>query len=186
MKKSLGAKGELFPQSVFIIATYNADETADAMNAAWAGECGHDTIALNLGSHKTTENIVRRGAFTVAPANRANAVTADYFGIASGNKVDKEQGSGLTFARSEHVDAPVIEEYPLTMECELAFIDGDARGGRIVGRVVNVLADEQILDAEGRVDFDKLQPLVYDATRRIYRVVGEEVGGAWEIGRDLM
>lgn len=80
----------------------------------------------------------------------------------------------------------MIEEYPLTMECELAFIDGDARGGRIVGRVVNVLADEQILDAEGRVDFDKLQPLVYDATRRIYRVVGEEVGGAWEIGRDLM
>lgn len=94
MKKSLGAKGELFPQSVFIIATYNADGTADAMNAAWAGECGHDTIALNLGFHKTTENIVRRGAFTVAPANRANAVTADYFGIASGNKVDKERGSG--------------------------------------------------------------------------------------------
>ena len=186
MKKSLGAKGEQFPQSVFIIATYNEDGTADAMNAAWAGECGRDTIALNLGGHKTTQNIVKRGAFTVAPANRANLESADYFGIATGNKVNKERGCGLTFTRSERVDAPVIEEYPLTMECELVSIDGDERGGRVVGRIVNVLADESILDDEGRVDFGRMQPLVYDATRRIYRVVGEEVGGAWSAGRALM
>lgn len=186
MKKSLGAKGELFPQSVFIIATYDEGGTPNAMNAAWAGECGRDEVCFNIGGHKTTENIVKKGAFTVAPADRANVVSADYFGIATGNKVNKAEQSGLTFVKSEHVDAPVIQEYPLTMECEVTAVDGDEHGARIVGRIVNTLVDESILDDEGRVDFDKFQPIVYDSTRRIYRVVGEEVGGAWDAGKALM
>ncbi len=186
MKRSLGNAGELFPQSVFIIASYSEDGTPNAMNAAWAGECSRHEICFNIGDHKTTENIVKRRAFTVAPANAANAVTADYFGIATGKRVNKAQKSGLTFTRSEHVDAPIIEEYPLTMECEVTAIDGDEHGARVVGKIVNVLADEDILDADGKVDFGKFQPLVYDAAHMTYRVVGEEVGGAWSIGKPLV
>ncbi len=186
MKKSLGDAGELFPQSVFIIASYGEDGTPNAMNAAWAGECTRHEICFNIGDHKTTENIVKRGAFTVAPANAANVVTADYFGIATGKRVNKAEKSGLTFTRSEHVDAPVIEEYPLTMECEVSAIDGDEHGARIVGRIVNVLVDEDILDADGKVDFGKFQPLVYDAAHMTYRVVGKEVGGAWSVGKPLV
>lgn len=186
MKRSLGNAGELFPQSVFIIASYGEDGTPNAMNAAWAGECSRHEICFNIGDHKTTENIVRRGAFTVAPADVANVVTADYFGIATGRRVNKAEKSGLTFTRSEHVDAPVIEEYPLTMECEVTAIDGDEHGARVVGKIVNVLADEGILDADGKVDFGKLRPLVYDAAHMTYRVVGEEVGGAWNVGKPLV
>ena len=186
MKKSLGDAGELFPQSVFIIASYGEDGTPNAMNAAWAGECTRHEICFNIGDHKTTENIVRKGAFTVAPADAANVVTADYFGIATGNKVNKAEKSGLTFIRSEHVDAPVIEEYPLTMECEVTAIDGDEHGARITGKIVNTLVDEAILGEDGRVDFMKFQPLVYDAAHRSYHVVGEEVGFAWKVGRELM
>ncbi len=186
MKKSLGNAGELFPQSVFIIASYGDDGTPNAMNAAWAGECTRHEICFNIGDHKTTENIVKRGAFTVAPANAANVVTADYFGIATGKRVNKAEKSGLTFTRSEHVDAPVIEEYPLTMECEVSAIDGDEHGARIVGKIVNVLVDEDVLDADGKVDFGKFQPLVYDAAHMTYRVVGKEVGGAWSVGKPLV
>lgn len=186
MKRSLGNAGELFPQSVFIIASYGEDGTPNAMNAAWAGECSRHEICFNIGDHKTTENIVRRGAFTVAPADVANVVTADYFGIATGRRVNKAERSGLTFTRSEHVDAPVIEEYPLTMECEVTAIDGDEHGARVVGKIVNVLADEGILDADDKVDFGKLRPLVYDAAHMTYRVVGEEVGGAWNVGKPLV
>ena len=186
MKRSLGNAGELFPQSVFIIASYGEDGTPNAMNAAWAGECSRHEICFNIGDHKTTENIVKRGAFTVAPANAANVVTADYFGIATGKRVNKAEKSGLTFTKSEHVDAPVIEEYPLTMECEVTSIDGDEHGARIVGKIVNVLVDEDILDADGKVDFGAFQPLVYDAARMTYRVVGEEVGGAWSVGKPLV
>lgn len=185
-KKSLGSVGELFPQSVFIIATYDENGTPNAMNAAWAGECTRHEICFNIGNHKTTANIVKKGAFTVAPADRANVVSADYFGIESGTKVNKAEKSGLTFTRSEHVDAPVIEEYPLTMECEAVSIDGDEHGARVVGKVVNVLVDEKILGEDGKVDFGAFQPLVYDSTHMSYRVVGEEVGNAWGVGRQLM
>ena len=100
--------------------------------------------------------------------------------------MDKAAASGMTFTKSEFVDAPVIEGFPLTMECEVTAIDGDEHGARIVGRVVNTRVDESILDNEGRVDFGRMRPIVYDSTRRIYRVVGEEVGGAWDAGKALM
>lgn len=185
-KKNLGSEGELFPQSVFIIASYGEDGTPNAMNAAWAGECTRKEICFNIGDHKSTANIVARRAFTVSPADAAHVAEADYFGIATGNKVDKAAASGMTFTKSEFVDAPVIEEFPLTMECEVTEIQGDEHGARVVGRIVNTLVDESILDDEGRVDFAKMQPIVYDSTRRIYRVVGEEVGGAWEAGKAFM
>ena len=184
--KNLGSEGELFPQSVFIIASYDENGTANAMNAAWAGECTRNEICFNIGDHKTTANIVAKGAFTVAPADAAHVAEADYFGIATGNKVDKAAASGLTFTKSEFVDAPVIEEFPLTMECEVTEIQGDEHGARVVGRIVNTRVDESILDSEGRVDFDKMRPIIYDSTRRIYRVVGEEVGCAWDAGMPLM
>lgn len=185
-KRDLGSIGELFPQSVFIIASYAADGTPNAMNAAWAGECTRNEVCFNIGDHKTTQNIVERKAFTVAPADVAHVAEADYFGIATGKRVNKAQASGMTFVRSKFVDAPVIEEFPLTMECEVTSIDGDEHGARIVGRVVNVCVDEDILDDEGRVDFCKLRPIVYDSTRRIYREVGEVVGTAWDAGKRFL
>lgn len=184
--RNLGSEGELFPQSVFIIASYGEDGTPNAMNAAWAGECSRHEICFNIGDHKTMANIVRRGAFTVSPADAAHVVEADYFGIATGKKVDKAAASGMTFTKSEFVDAPVIEEFPLTMECEVTAIEGDEHGARIVGRVVNTRVDEAVLDEKGRVDFGKMRPIVYDSTRRVYRVVGDEVGGAWDAGKALL
>ncbi|MBQ9058358.1 MAG: flavin reductase [Atopobiaceae bacterium] len=184
--KNLGSAGELFPQSVFIIGSYDEAGKPNAMNAAWAGECSRHEICFNIGDHKTTANIVKKGAFTVAPADVTHVAEADYFGIATGNTTDKAAASGMTFTQSEFVDAPVIEEFPLTMECEVTDIQGDEHGARIVGRIVNTRVDESILDDEGRVDFSKMHPIIYDATRRIYRVVGEEVGGAWEAGKAFM
>jgi len=185
-KRNLGNAGELFPQSVFIVGSYGEDGTPNAMNVAWGGECSRHSVCINIGDHKTTENIIARGAFTVAPADAAHIVEADYFGIATGRKVDKAAASGLTFAKSEFVDAPVIEEFPLTMECRVTDVQGDANGARIVGEIVNTQVDESILDDEGIVDLGKMRPIVYDSTRRIYRVVGEVVGGAWDAGKPLM
>jgi flavin reductase (DIM6/NTAB) family NADH-FMN oxidoreductase RutF len=143
-------------------------------------------IAINIGNHKTTANILARQAFTVAPADLAHVVEADYFGIAKGEKVDKAAASGLTFVKSEYVDAPVIEEFPLTMECRVVAFQGDATGARIVGEIVNTRVDEAILDEEGKVDFAKMKPLVYDSSHTRYCVVGEAVGGAWDVGKALM
>ena len=184
--KNLGDKGELFPQSVFIVATYDENGIGNAMNVAWGGECERHEVCINIGSHQTLDNIIAKRAFTISPADLDHVAEADYFGIATGRKENKAEKSGLTFTKSEFVDAPVIEEFPLTMECEVTEIQGDASGARVVGKIVNTRVDERILDDEGRVDFGKFKPLVYDSTRMIYRVVGEEVGGAWKAGKALM
>lgn len=186
MKKDLGSASELFPQSVFIVASYDEAGVPNAMNVAWGGACTRNEIAINIGDHKTTENILAKGAFTVAPADAAHVVEADYFGMATGRTVNKAEKSGLTFVPSEHVDAPVIEEFPLTMECVVRDVQDWGGEKRFIGEVVNTRVDEAILDEEGRVDFARMRPIVYDSTRRIYRVVGEEVGGAWDAGRPLM
>ena len=186
MKKNLGNAGELFPQSVFIVGSYDENGVPNAMNVAWGGECTRHEIAINIGDHKTTENILAKGAFTVAPADRAHVAEADYFGMATGRKVNKAAASGLTFTRSQFVDAPVIEEFPLTMECRVVDVQDWGGEKRFIGEIVNTQVDEAILDEAGRVDFGKFQPIVYDSTRRIYRVVGEEVGGAWEAGKAFM
>lgn len=165
MKKNLGVAGELFPQSVFIVASYGEDGTPNAMNVAWGGECTRTQVAINIGDHKTTDNILARGAFTVAPADAAHVAEADYFGIATGRRVNKAEGSGLTFTRSEFVDAPVIEEFPLTMECRVVSVEDWAGEKRFVGEIVNTRVDEAVLDGEGRVDFSQMRPIVYDSTR---------------------
>ncbi len=186
MKKDLGSAGELFPQSVFIVASYDEDGTPNAMNVAWGGECTRNEVAINIGDHKTTDNILATGAFTVAPADVAHVVEADYFGMATGRKVDKAKGSRLTFVRSDHVNAPVIDELPLTMECKVKDVRDWGGEKRFIGEIMNTRVDEVILDDEGRVDFGKMKPIVYDSTRRIYRVVGDVVGGAWDVGKALL
>ena len=186
MKKNLGSAGELFPQSVFIVASYAEDGTPNAMNVAWGGECTRNCIAINIGDHKTTENILAKGAFTVAPADAAHVAESDYFGMATGRKVNKAEKSGLTFVPSEFVDAPVIAEYPLTMECRVVEVQNFGGEKRFIGEIVNTQVDEAILDEEGCVDFTKFRPICYDSTRRIYRAIGEEVGGAWKAGKAFM
>lgn len=147
---------------------------------------GMDTVEMVLSSHQSTDNILARRAFTIAPADEANLVAADYVGIDSARKVaDKAEKSGLTFVKSTHVDAPVIEEFPVTMECEVVAVEGDANDAHIIGKIVNTLVEEDVLDADGKVDFSKLGLVIYDPSHRSYRPVGDELGRAWNMGLKL-
>lgn len=188
MKKSFGVKPYLFPMPVYMIGTYNADGSVDVMPMAWGGICAEDMVALNLEeSHKTVANIRARGAFTIAVPGIDTLKESDFFGIASGNKVaDKFERSGLHAAKSEAVDAPVIEEYPLTLECTVAQITEDIGGLRVLGRIVNVLADESVLDEKGRIDAGRLNTFLFDQMRNGYYAVGEKVGEAWSSGVEFM
>lgn len=186
MKKNFGNKTIVAPLPVLIVATYDAEGKPDAMNAAWGCQCAYHHVALNLAKgHKTTENIRLRNAFTLSIANRANLVLSDYFGLVSGYKEDKIARSGVHVTKSEFVDAPVIEEYPLTLECRVVSIEDALGEVRIVGEVINMQADEAILNEQGKVDLDKLQPLSYDSSERSYRVLGETVGKAFKAGNLL-
>lgn len=183
MRKDLGAKPLMYPQLVAIIGTYSEDGTPDAMNAAWGGIADYDKIFLCLGSHRTTDNMRRTGAFTVSVADEAHVAAADYVGIVSANKVpDKVARAGLTPIRSQRVDAPLFEEFPLALECEL--VEENDYG--VIGRIVNVSVDERVLDAQGKVDTDKLAAISFDPINAAYLRVGGRVGSAFADGKQLM
>ena len=188
MKKDLGVKPYLYPMPVLMIATYGEDGTVDVMNMAWGGICDHDKVALNISeSHKTAENIKKRMAFTLSIADIPHLQAADFFGIASGNKMaDKFARSGLHAVKSEKVDAPVVEEFPLTLECRVMEYHHTDYGFRVVGEIINVLAEESVLDEKGKVDPKRLNAFVFDTFQSGYYAIGEKVGQAWSSGKDLM
>ena len=188
MRKDFGAKAVITPLPVLIIATYDAQGTPNAMNVAWGGQCGPKHIALNLGKHKTTENMKATNAFTVSFATAKDVVESDYFGIASGNNApDKIAKAKMHTHKSAHVNAPIIDEYPLTLECKIVEMVVTSLGElRVVGEVVNMSADESVLDSEGNVDFSKVRPISYDSSVHAYRVLGEAVGKAFSDGKKLM
>ena len=184
MRKNFGAKPILYPQPVFIIATYNEDGTPNAMNAAWGGISEADQITMCISEdHQTTKNVLARGAFTVSMATADTVVACDYVGVVSGSKVpDKLARAGFHVTKSEFVDAPIIDELPMAVECRL--LSYDAESCRLVGQVVNVCADESVLTG-GRIDPAKLRPITYDGMNHTYLVLGEKVGNAFSDGLKL-
>lgn len=175
------------PAPAIMIATYDAEGTPDVMMAAWGSQCGPNQIRFELSEHKTTDNIRLKKAFTISFASVENIRQSDYFGIVSGNDVkNKVEAAGFTATKSPNVDAPIINEYPLTLECRLVSITGnDGEGGTVIGEVVNMSAKEEILDADGKVDLEKLRPVIWDAAANVYREVGKSVGPAFSIGETI-
>lgn len=185
MRKNFGAKPWTYPQPVFILAAYGEDGTPNAMNAAWGGISDDREISLCISAgHKTTADILARKAFTVSMATAAQVVPCDYVGIASGNNVpNKLEKAGWHTTKSEYVDAPLIDELPMAVECRL--VSYDPESCRLVGEIVNVSANESVLDAQGKIDPDKLEPITFDPIHNTYRKLGEKVGNAFRDGAAL-
>ena len=184
MRKNFGAKPILYPQPVFIIGSYDEKGVADAMNAAWGGISEANEISKCLSpGHKTVKNVLERKAFTVSMATVDTLVPCDYVGMVSGNHVtDKMEKAGFHTVKSDFVDAPIIEELPMAVECKL--ISYDPETCRMVGEIVNVCADESIL-TDGKIDPMKLRPITYDGMNRAYYALGEKVGNAFKDGAAL-
>ena len=177
-----GRKSVIAPEGVFIIGTYDEAGVPNAMNAAWGMQSDEGEITLMLGKHKTTDNFEKTGAFTVAFGTADTVLISDYFGVETGARVNKIEKAGCHTHRSAHVDAPIIEEYPLTLECRVK--SWDAETGYLIGEIVASQADEAIL-TDGRVDLGKLRPIIFDPSFCAYRVVGEVVGKAFADGLRL-
>lgn len=182
MRKNFGPKTICYPMPVYIIATYNADGTPNAMNAAWGGISEDKEISICVDDgHKTAVNLKERGAFTVSMATAKYLTACDYVGIVSGNQEpDKFAKAGFHAIKSEFVDAPLIDELPMALECRV--ISYDEKTCRLVGEIVNVCAQESVLDTEGRIDVSKLQPLTYDPVNHHYLTLGEVAGQAFHDG----
>ena len=183
MRKNFGAKPWTYPQPVFILAAYGEDGTPNAMNAAWGGISDDKELSMCISTgHKTTANILARKAFTVSMATAEQTVACDYVGIESGNSVpDKVARAGFHVTKSERVDAPVIDELPLALECKLVSYDEETR--LLTGEIVNVSVDERALDENGKLAVEKLHVITFDYANHGYYVLGEKVASAFEDGK---
>ena len=184
MRKNFGAQSWLYPMPVLLVGTYDEAGKADLMNAAWGGIYETNQVVLSLShSHKTTKNIQATGAFTVSIADAKHVTEADYVGIVSANTTpDKLEKAGLHAEASTFVKAPLFREFPMTLECKLVKFNED---GNVIGEIVNVSADDSILDADGKIDPDKLEPITFDSVHHTYRKLGEVVGAAFSDGKKL-
>ena len=184
MRKNFGAKTWLYPMPVLIVGTYDENGVPNAMNAAWGGIYDENTVMVSLAEeHKTTENIKKTGAFTISFATSGTVIPCDYIGIVSAHDVpDKFTRAGFHATRSEHVNAPIIEELPMTVECRLIKFNED---GICIGEIVNVCADERILDENGKIDAKKLDPVLFDGATYAYWSIGEKVGRAFSDGKKI-
>ena len=184
MRKNFGAKTWLYPMPVLIVGTYDEQGKPNAMNAAWGGIYDTNQVMLCLAhDHKTTDNIKKTGAFTVSFATAKTVAPCDYVGIVSANdEPDKFAKAGFHATKSEHVNAPIIDELPMTVECKLLKFNED---GICVGEIVNVSADESILDENGKVDAKLLDPIMYDSVTHAYWNFGEKVGQAFSDGKKI-
>lgn len=177
-----GKKSIITPECVLIIGTYDENGVPNAMNAAWGMQSDTGEITIMLSRHKTTDNFEKTGAFTVAFGTADTVRISDYFGVESGKKVNKLEKAGCHTHKSAHVNAPIIEEYPLTLECRVRSWNPDT--GYLIGEIVSSQADERIL-TDGKVDLGKLRPISFDPSFNVYRVVGEVVGNAFRDGLQL-
>ena len=183
-RQNFGPKSFITPEPVLMIASYDEDGTPDIMNAAWGGVSGANQISMCLGvRHKTVKNILKRKAFTVSFATADKVVESDYAGLVSANDVpDKFARAGFTATKSEFVDAPLVDQYPLAIECELVSYDEETH--IMIGKIVNISADESVV-TDGTIDLTKVKPIVYDGFNRYYYVLGEKVGNAYSDGEKL-
>ncbi|MGI6010325.1 MAG: flavin reductase family protein [Ruminococcus sp.] len=182
-RKNLGALPLLFPQPVLIIGTYDENGKANAMNAAWGGIVGYDEIIIDLSHHKTTENMLKTKAFTVSAADVEHMMACDYVGLVSGSKEpEKMEKAGFTTTKSSFVNAPIINELPVTLECELEEVIGESK---YLGRIKNVSVSESVLGEDGEISLDLFHPIIFDTVHRGYYKLGEKVGNAFKDGEAL-
>lgn len=188
MRKDLGKQPAVFPMPVLMVAAYDEKGTVQVMNAAWGMICGMDKVALFIDEdHATTKAVRQTKAFTVSLADREHMDVADYYGIATGNKIpDKFERSGYHSQKSAHVNAPVITEFPVALECVLAEIVETENLHAVVGTIVNVSADEKVLSENGKIDPTKLNALIFDQFQSGYYVATEKVEQAWNAGMEIM
>lgn len=188
MKKDIGVAQAVYPMPVLMVAAYDANGKVNVMNVAWGQICDMDKVILFIGEGKKTWlNIMESKAFTVALADVDHMDVADFWGIASGNKIDdKFERTGYHAVKSDKVNAPIIEEFPVVMECEfLELVDTEYVSG-IVGKIVNVKAEEAVLSENGKIDPAKTKALIFDQFQNDYYVTGDKVGTAWNAGVPLM
>ncbi len=188
MKRSIGAKTLVYPTPAWIVGSYDKHGKANGMTVAWGGICCSDPPCIAISLRKATYsygNLMERLAFTVSVPSQRLVKEADYFGLVSGRETDKFADTGLTPVKSELVDAPYVRECPLVLECKVLHVFELGLHTQFVGQILDVKADESVLDATGMPDMLKIMPVLFSPGNRYYYGVAASLGHAFEVGKEI-
>ena len=189
MKRSLGARTVAYPLPVFLVGTYDSRGKPDVMAASWGGICSSEPpgIAVSIRpSRYTHKNILEKNVFTVSIPSVDQMAEADFFGMVSGSDTDKFALTKFTPVRAEHVDAPYIGECPVVLECRVTQTVKIGSHTQFIGEILDVKADEHVLNDKGFPDIEKTRPIIFGPEIRTYHGIGKFLGQAFAVGRDLM
>jgi flavin reductase (DIM6/NTAB) family NADH-FMN oxidoreductase RutF len=182
MKKSIGAQTILYPHPVLIVGTYKEDGSPNIAAVSWGGICCSRPPCVAISLRAATQshgNILARKAFTVGIPSVDQWREADYSGTASGHDTDKFADTGLTAIASDLVDAPLVEEFPMSLECRVKEIHEIGLHTQFVGEILDLKADEEVLGENGHPDLEKVRPFCYATGNRRYYAIGESLGAAF-------
>ena len=188
MKKSLGAKALVYPAPVFVIGTYDKNGNPNVMTASWAGLCCSEPPCIAVSLRKATltyGNIVRRQVFTISVPSEDYIKHTDYFGMVTGGGPYKLEVARLPPVESKLVEAPYVKEFPMVLECRVVHTFELGLHTQFVGEILDVKADEAVLDKAGFADIKKVRPFVFAPDVRSYYGIGEYLGPAFSIGASL-
>lgn len=188
MKRSLGAKTLVYPTPTWIVGSYGNNEKPNGMTAAWGGICCSDPPCVAVSLRKSTRSyasLIERQAFTINVPTEKHVKLVDYFGLVSGHDTDKFEATGLTAVRSQIVDAPYIQEFPLILECKVLHVFDLGMHTQFVGQVMDVKAEEGVLDGRGMPDMLKVLPIVFSPANQVYYGIGGTLGQGFSIGKEL-
>ena len=189
MKKSLGAETLAVPTPVWLVGSYDKDGDPNIVTVAWGGICCSDPPMVTISLRKSRysyDAIVERKAFTVNVPSEAFLCAADYAGLASGRNADKFSVAGLTPTRSDLVDAPFVAEFPLVLECRLVQTVELGVHTQFIGEILDVKAEEGVLNGQGQLDAALVLPVIYSPATREYYGLGAVIGKGFDIGRKLL
>ena len=188
MKRSLGAKTLIVPTPTWIVGSYDKQGKPNGMTAAWGGICCSDPPCVAVSLRKATYSygsLIERKAFTVSVPSQGHVKEADYFGLVSGRETDKFAATGLTPVRSDLVDAPYVQECPLVLECKILQVFELGLHTQFVGQILDVKADEEVLDDAGMPDILKVLPIIFSPGNRVYYGIGASLGHAFAVGKEI-
>ena len=189
MKTDIGAKTLIYPTPVLVVATYDGNGKPDAMTAAWGGICCSDPPCVYVSVRKarlTYDNLMETKAYTVNIPGKEHTREADYFGIYSGKDEDKFAATGLTPVKSELVNAPYVEEFPLNLECKVIHTIDLGAHTQFIGEIVNVKVDSSLVENQKEKPMiEQIMPLIFAPNSGNYYTIGEETGKAFSIGKEL-
>lgn len=191
MKISLKPRAMMYPAPAVVASAYDEDGNPDCCTLAFAAMCSHHPPAVMIAinstlKRKTLADILKTNEFCIGFPSCEHMDETDYFGIESGYRQNKLEKVNFSYRDAEIVNAPIIEEFKVSVECRVMHIVEVGSHTQVTGEIVNVQADESVVDDKGKIIFENLNPLAYDDVTHSYFRMGDKISDAFEPGRKFM